>query len=87
MSTGVDQLTAGLAVQTFALDTSAIPLRYQALWQSVHSAQRHAMLTARNGTVTAAVDHAARKVIKEAGYGQYFTHRLGHGEKCLFVLP
>ncbi|RDX56599.1 peptidase M24 [Lentinus brumalis] len=65
--------------RTFALDTSAIPLRYQALWQSVHSAQRHAMLTARNGTVTAAVDHAARKVIKEAGYGQYFTHRLGHG--------
>lgn len=25
------------------------------------------------------VDRAARKVIEEAGYGQYFTHRLGHG--------
>jgi Xaa-Pro dipeptidase len=25
------------------------------------------------------VDHAARKVIEDAGYGQYFTHRLGHG--------
>jgi Xaa-Pro aminopeptidase len=25
------------------------------------------------------VDHAARRVIEDAGYGQYFTHRLGHG--------
>jgi Xaa-Pro dipeptidase len=25
------------------------------------------------------MDQAARKVIEDAGYGQYFTHRLGHG--------
>jgi Xaa-Pro dipeptidase len=25
------------------------------------------------------VDRAARKVIEDAGYGSYFTHRLGHG--------
>jgi Xaa-Pro aminopeptidase len=25
------------------------------------------------------VDAAARNVIKEAGYGEYFVHRLGHG--------
>ncbi|MCF0113790.1 MAG: aminopeptidase P family protein [Erysipelotrichaceae bacterium] len=25
------------------------------------------------------IDHAARKVIEEAGYGEYFIHRLGHG--------
>ena len=24
-------------------------------------------------------DRAARKVIEDAGYGPYFTHRLGHG--------
>ena len=38
------------------------------------------MLVAKNGTITAAVDHAARKIIKDAGYGEFFTHRLGHGE-------
>ena len=25
------------------------------------------------------IDAAARKVITDAGYGPYFTHRLGHG--------
>lgn len=25
------------------------------------------------------VDNAARRVIAEAGYGEYFTHRTGHG--------
>jgi Xaa-Pro dipeptidase len=25
------------------------------------------------------MDRAARKVITDGGYGQYFTHRLGHG--------
>lgn len=27
----------------------------------------------------ASVDIAARKVITDAGYGEYFTHRVGHG--------
>ena len=25
------------------------------------------------------IDHAARKVIEDAGYGEYFIHRTGHG--------
>ncbi|TBU50944.1 Creatinase/aminopeptidase [Dichomitus squalens] len=65
--------------RTFALSHSEIPLRYQALWHTVHAAQRAAIVTASNGTVTAAVDGAARKIIKDAGYGEFFTHRLGHG--------
>ncbi|TBU35812.1 Creatinase/aminopeptidase [Dichomitus squalens] len=65
--------------RTFALSDSEIPLRYQALWHTVHAAQRAAIVTASNGTVTAAVDRAARKIIKDAGYGEFFTHRLGHG--------
>ena len=31
------------------------------------------------GVPCAAVDQAARAVIEQAGYGQYFTHRTGHG--------
>jgi Xaa-Pro dipeptidase len=31
------------------------------------------------GAPCAAVDKAARAVIEKAGYGQYFTHRTGHG--------
>ena len=31
------------------------------------------------GAPCAAVDRAARQVIEQAGYGQYFTHRTGHG--------
>ncbi|EJF66002.1 Creatinase/aminopeptidase [Dichomitus squalens LYAD-421 SS1] len=61
------------------LTLAGIPLRYQALWHTVHAAQRAAIVTASNGTVTAAVDGAARKIIKDAGYGEFFTHRLGHG--------
>jgi Xaa-Pro dipeptidase len=33
----------------------------------------------RPGAPCAAVDRAARAVIDQAGYGQYFTHRTGHG--------
>jgi Xaa-Pro dipeptidase len=33
----------------------------------------------RPGVPCAEVDKAARAVIEESGYGQYFTHRTGHG--------
>ncbi|WP_039944074.1 M24 family metallopeptidase, partial [Lactobacillus equicursoris] len=31
------------------------------------------------GMMAGEVDELARRVIREAGYGQYFPHRLGHG--------
>ncbi len=43
-------------------------------------------MTATNGTVTATVDRAARKIIKDAGYGEFFTHRLGHGTFSALIL-
>ena len=33
----------------------------------------------RPGVTAGEVDRAARQVIEKAGYGQYFTHRTGHG--------
>ena len=34
---------------------------------------------AKPGVKFSEVDKVARDIIKEAGYGEYFTHRLGHG--------
>jgi Xaa-Pro aminopeptidase len=33
----------------------------------------------RAGAAAEEVDRAARRVIEDAGYGAFFTHRLGHG--------
>src|SRR5690242_644523 len=45
----------------------------------VYDAQSAAIELGRPGTPCEEMDRAARKVITAAGYGQYFTHRLGHG--------
>ena len=43
------------------------------------AAQEAGVQAARVGTACAAVDAAARAVITDAGYGDYFVHRTGHG--------
>jgi Xaa-Pro dipeptidase len=45
----------------------------------VHDAQTAAIELGRPGTPCQDMDRAARRVISAAGYGQFFTHRLGHG--------
>ncbi|HYL20325.1 MAG TPA: Xaa-Pro peptidase family protein [Gemmatimonadales bacterium] len=45
----------------------------------VHDAQTAAIELGRPGTPCQDMDRAARRVIAAAGYGQFFTHRLGHG--------
>ena len=42
-------------------------------------AQQAAFETVRPGATCQDVDRAARRVITEAGYGDAFTHRTGHG--------
>jgi Xaa-Pro aminopeptidase len=42
-------------------------------------AQEQSVQAATVGTACAAVDAAARRVIAEAGYGDFFVHRTGHG--------
>lgn len=46
---------------------------------TVLQAQRAAFATIRHGVPARVVDAAARRVIHEAGFGQFFTHGLGHG--------
>lgn len=45
----------------------------------VLEAQLGALAMVRPGVTASQVDEAARRVITEAGYGDYFTHSLGHG--------
>ena len=53
---------------------------FKKIYNIVHDAQTAAIENAKpNVTQCQEVDRAARKVISDAGYGQYFTHRLGHG--------
>ncbi len=47
--------------------------------QIVQQANGAGRAAGRVGAACSAVDHAARKVITEAGYNEYFTHRTGHG--------
>ncbi|WP_276256964.1 M24 family metallopeptidase [Halomontanus rarus] len=45
----------------------------------VREAQEAAVTAVEPGVTAAAVDRAARTVIEDAGYGDAFTHRTGHG--------
>ena len=52
---------------------------YRKVWSVVLEAQGAAIEKAAPGVPCSEVDAAARRVIEKAGYGEYFTHRLGHG--------
>lgn len=49
------------------------------IYQIVLSAQEAAQQVAKPGVRAGDLDKIARKVITDAGYGEYFNHRLGHG--------
>jgi Xaa-Pro aminopeptidase len=48
-------------------------------YESVREAQEAAITAVRPGVRVAEVDAAARKVLRKAGLGRYFTHSTGHG--------
>lgn len=55
------------------------PTEHQrAVYECVRRANEAAEAIVRPGVTFAEIDRAARKVIEDAGWGQYFTHRLGH---------
>lgn len=45
----------------------------------LESAQNAAVESVRPGTTAEAIDAAARSVISDGGYGEFFIHRTGHG--------
>jgi Xaa-Pro aminopeptidase len=50
-----------------------------AVWHTVFEAQTKSLSALTLGHAAADVDIAARRVIEDAGYGDAFTHRVGHG--------
>jgi D-alanyl-D-alanine dipeptidase len=53
--------------------------RLREVHEVVRQAQQAGVEAVRPGVACQEVDRAARKVITDAGYGEYFIHRTGHG--------
>jgi Xaa-Pro dipeptidase len=51
----------------------------QHIHDTVRVALENATAASQVGTAISEIDKAARSHIEKAGYGQYFTHRVGHG--------
>jgi Xaa-Pro aminopeptidase len=63
--------------RTYAVGSA--PADFLAYYQVLREAQRAACEAVRPGVAPEAVDAAARDLIAEAGYGEFFVHRTGHG--------
>lgn len=63
--------------RTFAVGHISDEMRK--VYAVVKAANEAALAATRAGVECQAIDAAARKVIDEAGYGQFFIHRVGHG--------
>ncbi|MGH7545877.1 MAG: M24 family metallopeptidase, partial [Gemmatimonadota bacterium] len=79
-------IDAGCQVHSYTSDItrmhffgSAPPAKYVEVYNTVLGAQTAAVELARPGVECQALDRVARQVIEQAGYGRFFTHRLGHG--------
>lgn len=72
------------ADQTWMASVGAPSPRAQAVWEAVRDARDAAIALVEDGQragrppLGAEVDDAARQVITQRGFGQYFTHRTGH---------
>lgn len=55
------------------------PAKFEKVYQTVLKAQVAAIKAIRPGVVCREVDQTARAIIQKAGFGNYFTHSLGHG--------
>ncbi|MBS7641909.1 MAG: M24 family metallopeptidase [Candidatus Bathyarchaeia archaeon] len=53
--------------------------KYSYLLEAVHKAKNEALNLLRPGMLAREIDKAARKILVDLGYGEYFIHGLGHG--------
>ncbi len=75
----------GAMVAGYAADTTRtlafgeLSEKAKAVYHVVQEAQATALQSIKPGVTAEYVDKAARNVIEKAGYGEFFTHRTGHG--------
>ena len=55
------------------------PTEFAEAYEALHAAHAAGVAAATVGTPCEAVDEASRRVLDDAGYGEWFVHRLGHG--------
>jgi len=65
--------------QTRTVWVGAVSEDARQAYEAVRSAQQAAIDAVRPGVAVGEVDSAARKVLRKAGLGRYFTHSTGHG--------
>jgi len=65
--------------QTRTVWVGDIPEDARRVYEAVRQAQQAAIDAVRPGVPVGEVDAAARKVLRKAGLGRYFTHSTGHG--------
>lgn len=53
--------------------------KFAEVYEAVKGANAAGRAAAKPGVACQEVDRAARKVIEDAGFGEYFIHRVGHG--------
>jgi Xaa-Pro dipeptidase len=63
--------------RTFAI--GSVDAEYQHIHAIVQQANAAGRAAGKPGVPASDVDRAARKIIDDAGYGNFFTHRTGHG--------
>lgn len=65
--------------QTRTIVVGEPPAEYERVHDTVREAQQAAIDAIEPGVTAGSVDRAARAVIEDAGYGDDFVHRTGHG--------
>ncbi len=65
--------------QTRTVWVGSVPKDARQAYEAVREAQQAAIEAVRPGIPAGDVDGAARKVLRKAGLGRYFTHSTGHG--------
>jgi len=65
--------------QTRTVWVGPLPREARDVYRAVRDAQQAAIEAVRPGAAAGEVDAAARKTLKKAGLGRYFTHSTGHG--------